>query len=186
MLVLLLLVLAGCEAADPYASWPEATEVFPWVYTPEQDLEPWEEVRWETETWNPQQDLAQAGNYILKVQNHRPSAPSESLEHFSAQRDEIPPLGDGARLSFVGDIMWLGENWASFADPVAELIDGDLRVGNLETPTSADHPTEQDELGLYEFNSPPMVTRENGPKIAFFRGPDNVIIELYQKADQKQ
>ena len=37
----------------------------------------------------------------------------------------------------------------------------------------------------YEFNSPPMVTRENGPKIAFFRGPDNVIIELYQKADQK-
>jgi glyoxylase I family protein len=37
----------------------------------------------------------------------------------------------------------------------------------------------------YEFNSAPMVTRENGPKIAFFRGPDNVIIELYQKADQK-
>lgn len=35
----------------------------------------------------------------------------------------------------------------------------------------------------YEFNSAPMVTRENGPKIAFFRGPDNVIIELYQKAD---
>ena len=34
----------------------------------------------------------------------------------------------------------------------------------------------------YEFNSPPMITRENGPKIAFFRGPDNVIIELYQKA----
>jgi catechol 2,3-dioxygenase-like lactoylglutathione lyase family enzyme len=37
----------------------------------------------------------------------------------------------------------------------------------------------------YEFNSAPMVTRKNGPKIAFFRGPDNVIIELYQKADQK-
>jgi catechol 2,3-dioxygenase-like lactoylglutathione lyase family enzyme len=35
----------------------------------------------------------------------------------------------------------------------------------------------------YLFNSPPMVTRENGPKIAFFRGPDNVIIELYQKAE---
>ena len=35
----------------------------------------------------------------------------------------------------------------------------------------------------YEFNSAPMVTRENGPKIAFFRGPDNVIIELYQKAE---
>ena len=35
----------------------------------------------------------------------------------------------------------------------------------------------------YDFNSAPMVTRENGPKIAFFKGPDNVIIELYQKAD---
>ena len=35
----------------------------------------------------------------------------------------------------------------------------------------------------YQFNSLPMVTRENGPKIAFFRGPDNVIIELYQKAE---
>ena len=35
----------------------------------------------------------------------------------------------------------------------------------------------------YEFNSAPMVTRENGPKIAFFKGPDNVIIELYQKAE---
>jgi lactoylglutathione lyase len=35
----------------------------------------------------------------------------------------------------------------------------------------------------YEFNSPPMVTRENGPKIAFFKGPDNVIIELYQKVN---
>lgn len=35
----------------------------------------------------------------------------------------------------------------------------------------------------YAFNSPPLVTRENGPKITFFRGPDNVIIELYQKAE---
>ena len=34
----------------------------------------------------------------------------------------------------------------------------------------------------YEFNSPPLVTRKNGPKIAYFRGPDNVIIELYEKS----
>jgi glyoxylase I family protein len=32
----------------------------------------------------------------------------------------------------------------------------------------------------YGFNSPPMVTRENGPKICYFRGPDNVIMELYE------
>jgi glyoxylase I family protein len=33
----------------------------------------------------------------------------------------------------------------------------------------------------YEFNSPPMVARENGPKITYFKGPDNVIIEIYEK-----
>lgn len=32
----------------------------------------------------------------------------------------------------------------------------------------------------YDFNSEPMVTRENGPKICYFRGPDNVVMELYQ------
>jgi glyoxylase I family protein len=33
----------------------------------------------------------------------------------------------------------------------------------------------------FEFNSPPMVARENGPKIAYFKGVDHVIIELYEK-----
>jgi catechol 2,3-dioxygenase-like lactoylglutathione lyase family enzyme len=32
----------------------------------------------------------------------------------------------------------------------------------------------------YEFNSPPMVTRDNGPKICYFLGPDNVVLELYE------
>lgn len=33
----------------------------------------------------------------------------------------------------------------------------------------------------YRFNAPPMVARENGPKITYFKGPDNVIIEIFQK-----
>lgn len=36
------------------------------------------------------------------------------------------------------------------------------------------------EMG-YSFNSPPMVTREHGPKICYFLGPDNVTMELYQE-----
>lgn len=32
----------------------------------------------------------------------------------------------------------------------------------------------------YGFNSEPLVTRENGPRICYFHGPDNVIMELYQ------
>jgi catechol 2,3-dioxygenase-like lactoylglutathione lyase family enzyme len=38
----------------------------------------------------------------------------------------------------------------------------------------------------YKFNSPPMVTRENGPKICYFIGPDNVVIELYEKNSVNQ
>lgn len=151
----LILLLAACEPSDPYADWPVATDAYPWVYTPEVDLEPWEEVRWETETWDPASDPGMAGNYILKVQNHRPSAPAEVLQHFEQQRDTLPPVGGGIQLSLVGDVMWLGENWDAFALPVAHLLDGDLRVGNLETPTSPDHPTRQQDLGLYEFNAPP-------------------------------
>lgn len=33
----------------------------------------------------------------------------------------------------------------------------------------------------YEFYSSPMITRPNGPKICYFKGPDSVIIELYEK-----
>jgi glyoxylase I family protein len=33
----------------------------------------------------------------------------------------------------------------------------------------------------YEGYAPPMVARENGPKITYIKGPDNVIIELFQK-----
>jgi catechol 2,3-dioxygenase-like lactoylglutathione lyase family enzyme len=33
----------------------------------------------------------------------------------------------------------------------------------------------------YRFHSHPMVTRENGPKICYFLGPDNVTMELYQE-----
>lgn len=33
----------------------------------------------------------------------------------------------------------------------------------------------------YEFNAPPMVARENGPKITYFKGPDNVVIEIFEK-----
>jgi len=36
----------------------------------------------------------------------------------------------------------------------------------------------------YKFNSKPMVTRPNGPRVAYFLGPDNVVIELYQKPHQ--
>ncbi len=143
---------SGCDAFD---AWPDPTTVYPHVYTPRTDLEPFEEVRWETETWDPATDPANAGLYLRKAQEHRRSAPEESLEHHRLMRETIPPLGDGPILSFVGDVMWIGENWDAFATPVAPLLDGDLRVGNLETPVDPASPTELDQLPLYSFNAPP-------------------------------
>jgi catechol 2,3-dioxygenase-like lactoylglutathione lyase family enzyme len=33
----------------------------------------------------------------------------------------------------------------------------------------------------HEFNAPPTVARENGPRICYFKGPDKVIIELFEE-----
>ena len=52
-------------------------------------------------------------------------------------RTDIGLLGAGL------DAMWVGGNWANIADPVADLLDGDLAVANLETPTSPLASTEQ-------------------------------------------
>ena len=134
-------------------AWPDPKTVYPYVSSPE-SLEPYEEVRWETETWDPTTDTEMAGLYLQKALNHREGAPDESLAHFDVMRQAIPRLGDGIRLSFVGDVMWVGSNWSAFAVPAADLLDGDLRVGNLETPVAESWSTEPSELGLYRYNAP--------------------------------
>ncbi len=139
-------------ACDPYADWPSEGTYFPWVYTPEDELEAYEGVRWETETWSPDDDADQLALYLLKAQNHKPGGVTEVEQHFTAQ--SLPAPGDGLALSVAGDVMWVGDNWSSFATPAADLLDGDLRVGNLETPVSSLHSTEPGDLGLYAFNAP--------------------------------
>lgn len=149
-----LLLSALLAACDPYADWPDPHDLFPYVYTPESGLEPFETVRWETETWDPLVDQEEAGLYLKKLLTHKRGAPDEVLEHFRQMKEQVPAVGRGARLSLVGDVMWVGGNWNRFATPSAALLDGDLRVGNLETPVSPDHPTSSMALGIYAFNAP--------------------------------
>ena len=139
-------------ACDPYADWPAPGSYFPYVYQPEADVEAYEEVAWETETWTPEDDPDQLALYLLKAQMHRPGAPDEVVEHFAGQA--VPPLAGAPTISAVGDVMWVGDNWSHFADGAAALLDGSTRVGNLETPVSALHSTEPGALGLYAFNAP--------------------------------
>ena len=145
---------AGCS---PYAAWPEAQTVFPWVYTPVEDLEPYEEVRFETETWVPIEDAEETALYALKSIYHRPGAPLEEQLHFGRARPT--PLVEGhPTLSFAGDLLRMDDPAPAYATGVAHLLDGALRVGNLETPVSPNHPTERTALvrdyGIYAFNAP--------------------------------
>ncbi len=158
-LILLAALLAGCPTEeDPFAAWPDPLLTFPWDLPPETDLQPWEEVRWETETWDPFEDQALAAQYLVKASQHRQGAPPAVEEHHRIMNPGLPTLtGQGIRLSFVGDVMWLGTSWSSFALPVAGLLDGDLRVGNLETPVVQGESTDLSDLGLYTFNSPPAL-----------------------------
>ncbi len=145
-------------ACDPYHAWPDPGSYYPYQYTAQNDLEDYEHVRWETETWTPTEDLQSAALYLLKANYHRPWAPDETLFHFGRTRGGLPPLqSDHLTISFVGDVMWTGGGWADTYSEVADLLDGDLRVGNLETPTSPDHPTGQGDLGLYAFNASPEI-----------------------------
>lgn len=154
----LLPLLVLLPACDPYAAWPEAHEVFPWVFTEETDLPEYALVRVETETWTPLDDLEETGLYIQKSVFHKPSAPVETILHFGELRPTIPPLvPSDPTLSFTGDVMRFHGGWDTFADDVADRLDG-LRVGNLETPVSPLHPTDTTSLaeayGIYAFNSP--------------------------------
>ena len=148
----MLIFFAAC-AADTVAT--PATERFPYVYTAESGLKAYETVRFETETWLPEEDPEELALYLLKAATHRKGAPVESLAHFETMRGAIQPLGQGKRLTFAGDTMWIGENWSHYADPVATLFDGDLNIANLETPTSPNVSSAQGDLGLYAFNAPP-------------------------------
>jgi poly-gamma-glutamate capsule biosynthesis protein CapA/YwtB (metallophosphatase superfamily) len=150
-------MLIGCPSApeNPYGAWPDSRATFPWGVSAETDLESWEEVRWETETWDPFVDQSTAAAYLIKASQHRQGAPPEVVEHHRVMNGALPPLaGGGVRLSFVGDVMWLGTSWSTFALPVAGLLDGDLRIGNLETPVVPGQSTDLDDLGLYTFNAP--------------------------------
>lgn len=150
-----LVVLLG--ACDPYARWPDPSHVFPWVHTRETGLEPYEEIRFETDTWEPLVDTYETALYVIKSFEHRTGAPPETLLHFGSSRP--PPIVEGhPLLSFVGDLMVMEDAAPSYAADVAPLLDGALRIGNLETPVSPIHPTDPAELvaeyGLYAFNAP--------------------------------
>lgn len=140
---------------EPYSDWPDPTTVFPYVYSPDPDLPPYGHARWETETWE-SNDVTQTALYLRKLIEHYTTAEPEVMQHFAATGPTLPALAEGLVLTFAGDILWIGENWNAFAVPVAPYITGDLRIGNLETAASPDHPVQK--MGLpVRFNADPAI-----------------------------
>ena len=146
-----LLLLSAC---DPYQSWPSEEDVFPWVFTVEENLEPWEEIRWEEGPWNPAIEPWKNSDYLTKAVLHRQGAPLETLQHFGLMRARIPALAqEHLVLNFVGDVMYTGDPPADYS-AVSHLLDGHLRVGNLETLASSEQEAGTGGLGGFNYNAP--------------------------------
>lgn len=142
---------AAVDAGDPYAAWPDPESVFPWVYTPEENLPAYAHTRWETETWPI--NGPEAALYLRKLLSHYTTAPAEVVEHFRTTGAAMPRLGEGVTLSLAGDILWVGDNWSNFAQGVEALTAADLRIANLETAASNLHPPGKEGLPV-RFNAP--------------------------------
>lgn len=147
----LVLLIAGC---DPYAAWPDPRDTFPWGVVDDQELEDWERVRWEEGPWDPETEPLYNGMYLQKALFHRKGTPTEAVYHWGLMRARLPPLtGDGIRLSLVGDVLPTGD---PPTDPTGALplLDGHLRVGNLETPVAPSVQVGEGPPGVPRFNAP--------------------------------
>jgi len=143
-------ILALLVACDPYAAWPDPETVFPYVYTPEEGLPAYADVRVETQTWVPLVDVEQTALYIEKSFAHRPGAPAETWLHFGEQRQlPVPPKADDLRLDLGGDLLPVDDVDLTELGP---LLTGDLAIANLETPTA---PGVDTVGGIYAFNTDP-------------------------------
>ncbi|MEZ4464751.1 MAG: hypothetical protein R3F43_09685 [bacterium] len=82
--------------------------------SPDPDAPAYAFARWETEDWSLMDPTA--GLYLQKVLRHYTTAPPEVVAHFETARAAIPTLatGDDPVLSFSGDVLWVGDNWADF------------------------------------------------------------------------
>lgn len=140
---------------------------FPYVFTPEPELPTSQTVRAEGAT---SLDLfANAVPYYQKYFEKKYTAPVEEYAHFDAQRELYAALerdgasapANGVRLAMVGDLMWIRDQWDTFArdDLKRELSSYGALVGNLESPIMRSHPVPSDASDFLKYNSAPGLVR---------------------------
>lgn len=112
--------------------------------------------------------------YIRKYYNKRVLAPDSIVDHFKRQavlkaslmkNDDQPKM---LTLAFVGDIMWIRNNWNDFLSSDVKLyLEGmDMVFGNLETPVDTTLPVPSFFPDYFSYNSSPDLinsfNREDG------------------------
>ena len=110
----------GCSPTG-YDAWPEQTEAFPWVFTPDPERPDFVDGRWETEDWD-FDDGTRSGYYLEKLLNYYKTTSPEVSEHFTKVQTDIPVLGEGVVISFVGDLLPIVDNHANFADAIVDVV----------------------------------------------------------------
>jgi Bacterial capsule synthesis protein PGA_cap len=85
-------------------------------------------------------------------------AEQKRLQAYLSANDEVTPAG-GARLGFLGDIMWLRSGWGGFLAPetLERLRRFDALLGNLESPISPRFPVVERWPDLFTYNSDPRL-----------------------------
>lgn len=106
-------------------------------------------------------------SYFRKYFYKKPLSSPDLMEHFKRtgrewkSQDRSYQEASDVRLAFVGDIMWMRNQWESFVDEnLREHLEGyDLLFGNLESPISSLHPVPRRLPDYPSFNSDPGLLR---------------------------
>jgi poly-gamma-glutamate capsule biosynthesis protein CapA/YwtB (metallophosphatase superfamily) len=110
-------------------------------------------------------------NYVRKYLFKKETAPVETVAHFQDQKrlfaylQSSQKLALSTSLAMVGDIVWVRDSWDRFVQPgvLEQLSRSDVRLGNLETPISQDHPVPEWAHAVHRFNSRPELLTSFAP-----------------------
>ncbi len=160
--LLLLLILALVEVVPSWArNHCQIRNPFPHQFTP-LVLKKWE--RFQGEGLSLKQQLLNAIPYFKKELTIRKRAPIEEVQYFKDQTKILQKFSISAteqtkmtRLGFVGDLMWIRNQWDTFLDPaVRDYIQKfDVFLGNLETPISKSNPVKGKMPDYASYNAEP-------------------------------
>jgi Bacterial capsule synthesis protein PGA_cap len=105
-------------------------------------------------------------DYLEKYTKKKGGAPSAEISYFERQTKVAEALGTedddrGVKVGFVGDIMWIRNNWNDFlGDDVRRAMDSaDFWLGNLETVISKSNPVPSFFPDYANYNSDPGLLR---------------------------